>query len=185
MKDKLFLDFDSTIVDSITAYCRLYTYLYSDKQNFRVPNPRKVDRWDLSDECELAKDNVEEMFSNKLFFNFLDFMPDAKETILKLLEEFEIYIVTIGTRMNIRHKAKWLNIYLPEVTNTIFIHNGNCTMDKSIIDMRNGILLDDNSKNLFSSNAYLNLCFGQKKSWNADWKRIRLTDWKAVGNFLL
>lgn len=185
MKEKLFVDFDSTITDSITAYCRLYTYLYADKPGFKIPIPSKTNCWDFQDTCPMAKDNVEDMFSMKEFFQFLDFMPDAREAILKLKREYEIYICTIGTPYNLYYKINWLQLKLPEIDNLILIANGDCSMHKETVNMENAIFLDDNSSCLFSSNAKLKLCFGAIKKWNEDWDLIRLTDWKKVEHFLL
>lgn len=185
-KEKLFLDFDGTIADSITAFCRLYSYLYADKIGFVLPETSKVNRWNFSDQCKLLKDSdVEKLFSNELFFNFLEFMPNAKETILKLAEKYDIYIVSIGTMQNIRWKANWLDINLPEVKNVILISNNNCEMNKSIVNMSSGILLDDNYDNLKTCNAIKRYTFGIIKSWNIWSPYKRLFNWECVGKELL
>jgi 5'(3')-deoxyribonucleotidase len=114
-------------------------------------------------------------------------MPNAKEVLKELNNKYNIIICSIGTNMNLSRKAKWINQYLPFIKNCILINNGNSLMDKSIVNMKDGILIDDVGSNLISSNAKYKICFGKIFPWNAELPQdyIRIADWKDIENYLL
>ena len=87
MKQKLFLDMDSVIIDSVTAYCDVYNELYINEKGFAPANPDKNKYWDFHEICPLEK-NPLHIFSHPLFFKFVQFMPNAEETILKLKNKY-------------------------------------------------------------------------------------------------
>ena len=57
--------------------------------------------------------------------------------------------------------------------------------DKSHINMKKGFFLDDNSKNVLTSNAKDKAVFGEKYQWNEDWNGLRLCNWTDVLRYLL
>lgn len=50
--------------------------------------------------------------------------------------------------------------------------------------MSNGIFIDDSYNNLITSNAMINICFGDIYTWNKDWQGIRCKNWHDVNDFL-
>ena len=184
-KQKLILDFDSTITDSIKAYCTTYSQLYSINPNYIKPNPDLVKQWNLQDQCFLEK-HTESIFSSKLFFKNLEFFPKAKEIIKELSNKYEIIICSIGTYNNIYHKTEWIKDNLPFIHRFIgLVDDEHCFMDKSIVNMKNAIFLDDNKNNLDSSNAELKICYGKEYPWNDKWIGLRTFDWQEVEKLLL
>jgi 5'(3')-deoxyribonucleotidase len=177
---KMFLDFDDTIVNSRKKYCEVYSKLYCDHEGYSPPDWRNVKHWDLSKACPLVD---MDLFSHDLFFYDLEFVDGAYEHIKALARDlrFTVIICSIGTYGNVAKKAMWIKNHLPFVNYSIFINNGHNHMDKSIIDMKGGILVDDVSSNLYSSNASVKICFGDILPWNEDWtcgKRCRT--WKEL-----
>ena len=65
-KTKLFLDFDSTLVDSISAYINTYNQFYRHYPNFKVATIN-VRQYNLKDQCPLIE-NVNDIFGNQVFF---------------------------------------------------------------------------------------------------------------------
>ena len=53
-------------------------------------------------------------------------------------------------------------------------------MDKSIVDMSDGILIDDNPHNLISSNAKNKILFGRDYNYNKGFDFERLYTWSQV-----
>lgn len=51
--------------------------------------------------------------------------------------------------------------------------------------MSAGLFLDDSARNLVTSNAKENICFGEKHSWNKDWTGKRLQNWAEIRQYLL
>ena len=50
--------------------------------------------------------------------------------------------------------------------------------------MSDGVFIDDSSHNLVTSNALVNVCFGDVYSWNEDWTGFRCKNWNDVKSFL-
>jgi 5'(3')-deoxyribonucleotidase len=185
---KLFLDFDCTIVDSVKTYCNIYNKIYEDKDGFKEADYNKVNRYDLKDQCPMAA-HQEEIFSSEEFFKHVEFMADAKEVIERLSKEYEVIICSIGTLDNISYKSQWIKNNLGFIKNIILICNsvekGGIRTDKSIVDMKNAIFIDDHADNLESSNAELKICFGKEYEWNRNWQGQRCFSWREVENLLL
>lgn len=186
--DKLFLDFDCTIADSVKTYCNVYNMSYSQRDGFKKADYNKVNRYDLKDQCHLI-DHQEAIFSSEEFFKHLEFMPDAEAVIKKLGDKYELVICSIGTLDNISHKAQWIKHNLSFIKNVILISSsveaGGIKMDKSITNMNNSIFIDDHVENLISSNAKLKICFGKEYDWNKNWSGERCFNWKEVERLLL
>ncbi|MFU0824634.1 5' nucleotidase, NT5C type [Clostridium sp.] len=185
---KLFLDFDCTIVDSVKTYCNVYNKLYKNREKFKEADHKKVNRYDLKDQCPMVA-HQEEIFSSKEFFEHLEFMEDAREVIEKLSTKYELIICSIGTLDNISYKSKWIKDNLPFIKSVVLISNNveksGIKTDKSVINMKDAVFIDDHEDNLISSDAELKICFGKKYDWNKHWEGQRCFNWKGVEKLLL
>lgn len=180
VRQKLIVDFDGTIVNSVKAYCDIYNDIYNANADWT-----KVNKWNFEDECPLAKDIVEYMFLSPNFFKCLELFPNAKEVLKELNQYYDVTICTIGTPLNIANKCLWINEELPFIKNVVFVSNKNSSPNKEIVNMKGSIIIDDASKNLRSSNAKYKYCYGEVKSWNEDWTEERLLDWNSVRDRLI
>lgn len=181
MKRKFIVDLDSTIADSHRAYCDAYNEIYKDHKDFKKADNSLVERWDLLCQCPLEK-SVENIFGNKMFFDNLKLFPNAYEELLKLDEEYDIAICSIGSYNNISHKSQWIQKNLPFIKNSILVINNGCKTDKSIVNMADSLFMDDHMNNLLSSNAKFKLCFGKKFVWNEKWEGHWITTWENAFN---
>ncbi|MDV3425792.1 MAG: HAD hydrolase-like protein [Bacillota bacterium] len=184
---KLFLDFDGTITDSIKAYCNVYNKTYNEKTGYKRADYNLVERYDLKDECGLVN-HQEEIFSTKNYFQELEFFPGAYEVLQRLNTKYDLIICSIGTLTNISNKSLWIKSKLPFIDNTILISTkllpGGIKTDKSSINMRGGIFIDDHQENLFTSDADYKICFGRKYDWNSKWLGDRCLTWEQIENKL-
>ncbi len=184
-KERLFLDFDGTIVDSIKAFCDTYNFYYEKIDGFKPADWSKVKQYNFKDQCPLVTD-VQDIFSNIYFFDKLEFINcNTFEIIKELNKEFEIHIVTIGTINNIAQKSIWIKKNLPFIKHCEFLFNNGCKMDKSIVDMKDSIFIDDVLSNLESSNAKYKIIFGDEYEWNRDSEHIRCFNWSDVKALLI
>jgi len=175
-KETIILDFDCTIVDSISAYCKVYNEIFNANAN-----PNKITSWGMSEQCPLG--DVEKIFASSLFFDYLEFMKDANEVIKNLCNKYNVIICSIGTPNNISNKSLWIKSNMPYIKDCIFIVNDGGKMDKSCIDMRNiKAFIDDNFENLMSSNcdSENKYCFGKVYDFNQNWSGDRLSNWKDI-----
>ena len=186
-KKKFFIDFDSTIVDSISAYCKVYNRTHHYVEGFKIAIADNVNQWDLKDECPLVK-NPLDIFSNRDFFDELKCMPNVHEVLERLSEQYELIICSIGTYENISLKSLWISKNLPFITNSILLINEGCKMDKSVVNMSDSIFMDDHASNLFTSNAEFNILFGKEYPWNSEWLKQggrRIKTWLEIEELLL
>jgi len=184
-KQKFIVDFDLTIVHSIKAYCTLYNSLFSSEPNFIPANYKKINRYDLKDECPLVT-NIQAMFANPYFFRVLEFInEDTYEVLEKLNKKYQLIVCSIGTPRNIALKTQWLEKKLPFIKDYVLITNETCKMNKSIINMQGAIFMDDIPLNLESSNAEIKFLFGEKYSWNNHWEGEYCKTWSNVAERFL
>ena len=185
-KRKLFIDFDSTIVDSISAFCDSYNKLYRDHPRFIPATPCKVEKWNFKDQCPLVEDTAK-IFASELFFRNVDFINgNTKEIIEQLCEKYDVILITIGSLQNIALKSMWLYDYLPCIKEHIFLVNNGCKMDKGIVDMEGDtIFIDDVDSNLKSTNAKHKIIFGDIYDWNVDSQYPRAFNWTDLSRLLL
>ena len=183
MKKKLFLDFDGVIVNTVKAIVELYNNDFQFYKNYRPVHWKEINTWDFI-ECNCADtDYINKYFNQPRFFDRLAFMPDAYRVILELEKLYDITIVSMGYSPNLRGKELWMKECLPEID---FIGvNMKEHINKSHIDMSDGIFIDDSYSNLISSNAEKKYCFGEIYSWNEKWEGPRLCDWRDVASHLI
>lgn len=182
-KLKLFLDFDQTIVNAVEAYCETYNEMYGHCEGFVPADWTQVKRWDLKDQCPMH-DKPEEIFDSSIFFRHLSPINDNTIEILDMIKEFcHITICTIGRPDNIIKKTKWIEENL-DIKDMVLLCQDEITMDKSVVNMEGAIFVDDNEKNLYSSNALTKICFGTTE-WNKSWNDgHRVANWMHLHDLL-
>ena len=175
--NEIFVDFDETIVNSLKEICKIYNNKYNLHSNWKNSK-----LWSLKDECPLFNaGEVEDLFSSDSFFRNLTLKEGAFEVLTELSNDYPITIVSIGTTQNLSKKEKFINEKLPFVSKSVLIpvEKNKLIMDKSSVDMSNGILIDDVEDNLFSSNATMQILYENipKAEWNSKWTGERINDW--------
>jgi hypothetical protein len=75
---------------------------------------------------------------------------------------------------------------MPFIEKAYFIYDENCELDKSMIDMSGGIIVDDCAANLESSNAEIKILFDNDFDWNANCTNydFRTYDWLELYDYL-
>lgn len=186
-KQKLIIDFDGTIINTIQAYCDVYNELYCNHPEFKTAEADLVNTYNLKDQCNLVT-NVLEIFTHPLFFKFAELINDnTYEVLERLNKKYKLIICSIGVPKNLAHKALYLEKKLPFIKDYVLINNSTCHMDKAIVDMQGSCFIDDIPSNLISSNAdekdkYL---FGKIYPWNKEWDGEWCRDWGEVEKRLL
>ena len=176
-KPKLFIDYDSTITNSIKAIVDLYNEDFKYYKKFEYVHWTDIRTWDFL-ECNCAKpEYINTYFNQQRFFDRVEFMDNAEEVLNRLKDKYEIIIVSMGYSPNLRAKEYWIKKHIPyaKFIGTNFKkHN-----DKSHIDMSDGIFIDDNAKYL-NTNAKYQICFGDIYEWNENWEGKRCFNWHEV-----
>ena len=181
MKQKLFIDFDSTITNTHKSFCEYYNKFYNHLDGYKYADHNKCNQWGYGDECPLAVNDLDFIFGQWFLFAKLDLFPNAYEILEKLSERYEIIIVSIGTYRNIALKSEWVEECLPFIHESIFLCKGNgVIMDKSTVNMESGIFIDDVQSNLDSTNADRKILFGRRFVWNEEWNGEHYMCWNEI-----
>ena len=183
----MFLDFDSTIVDSLKSFTDVYNLLYLNHPQFKLADPNKVCQYNLKCQCPLV-DKALDIFEHKLFFENLEFINDnTYEVLERLNRKYQLIIATIGSYSNLSKKALWIEEKIPFIKDCLLISNDGCKMDKGIVNMSgNGsIFLDDVESNLRSSNCERRILFGKKFEWNIGWLGYWALNWSEIEDMFL
>lgn len=196
MKRDLYIDFDSTIVNSDKAIAAIYNETYKDYQDFVPADWRKHENWAYTGICPLIHQHeenpvqvVKDYFSSQAFFDYLEFYSDAKEVIGRLTEKYKVIICTSAFPMNAARKVLWIEEHLPEVDEIIILINkfGN-GYGKSRVAMmeEEAIFIDDHPENLYSTKASQKYLFKFKNTdYNQSWDGPVVSSWKEVEALLL
>lgn len=185
-KPKLFCDFDSVLVDTNSAFCDYYNTFYRRKEGFEWANVDELEKWNFTDVCPLAINDVNKIFGSEELTYRLELFPHAYRVLKDLSEKYEVIIVSIGTFDNISNKNKWIRKHLPFIKEAIMLcKDQDVIMDKSIVDMSSGVFIDDIKSNLDSTNAKRKILFGKKFAWNEEWQGEYCADWLEVEKSLI
>lgn len=196
MKRDLYIDFDSTIVNSDKAICAIYNEQYKDFEGFKVAQWMDHQDWAYRSICPLIHSHeenpvqvVKDYFGSQAFFDYLEFYDDAKEVITKLTEKYKVIICTSAFPMNASKKVLWIEEHLTMVDEIIILidKSGN-GYGKSRVAMmeEDAIFIDDHPKNLHSTKASQKYLFKFKDTnYNADWDGPVVSTWKEVEQLLL
>lgn len=184
MKKILYFDVDNTICNSTKRFVEIYNEIYNEQADWT-----QCYQWDYLDICPKLKE-PELIFAREDFYNDkLNFKDKYIYTVIKLLYllDYEIHFVTIGSEDNLKYKTDWLIQKFPYVPieNYHLLHK--LDMGKEEVDMKDGIIIDDNFINLSSSNASLKICMHKIVEWNEDVEAngfIRLKDGFELYEFL-
>ena len=185
MKPKFFLDYDATLVDSLSAICEVYNNIFQHHPEFNEAIPENVTTWNMKEVVPLVSD-INVLFGSSLFFDLIK--PMDKYTIPVLREmslKYELIVCSIGVPSNISLKALNLQKTFPMISKAIWLQSSDCKMEKGNVNMADSYFLDDVASNLTSSNAKTKVLFGKRFEWNKDWNGLHLLNWKDVGNEFL
>ncbi len=183
MVSTLYVDFDCVIVNTIKKIVDLYNDDHGYCKDFIPVDWTTINSWKFEELFLEPYSVIDRYFSQPRFFRDLEWMDNAEEVLQRLSEKYEIKVVSIGTRENLVGKQLWLLKNMP-YARFIPVLFGEEEIDKSEIDMSDGILFDDRVANLINSNAKTKVCFGDIYSWNRNWDGIRCANWHDVEKFL-
>lgn len=183
-KQRLILDFDGTITDSIASIVSLYNEDFRYYAGFTPVAPESIKTWGMV-ELELANPwYIDALWNQPRFFERLQFMHDGEEVIRMLSSQYSIEVASMCPQPNGIGKERWIQKHMPYISK-IHIINPDEFTDKSHLDMSNAIFIDDNMKYLSATNAKKKICFGKVYEWNKGWDGLRCANWNEVAAELL
>ena len=183
MKNNVFIDYDNVVTNSTKIGVEILNAKFN--KNVKWENVKKYNFKDQFPEA--TKSDIQAIFDSDEFFTKAkdNIFPDCKEVIQRLVKDYNVYILSIGTPENIYRKVKFIQEELPFVTKNIMIVKQDVIMDKSIVRMGKGDwIIDDVYNNLETSSAGNRILFSYANlfnEWNEYGNKIEITpSWRAV-----
>lgn len=166
-KIDVYLDFDSTIVDSIKRFVDIANKKYNVNKS-----PKELGDYNFKTLYnDITRSDIIDIFTSKEFFNEkLEYINGCYDVLNKYKNDINFYIVTAGFGGDLNYKKEWINNNLPFIKD-VYITNSN---NKSVIDMRNAIQIDDIYECLSGTNAKIKILF--KNNNNFKWQRHNNND---------
>lgn len=169
---KLFIDFDNTIVNTTKAFVDYYnTNLNFDKTPLTEESIiyYNFDRFVNKDLCL----DIKKVFERPKFYDYLKAYPGVVWALNELKKSglFEIILVSNCTVRNMSLKLEWLtNMDMLRFFDKFILLDNGMSHGKHLIDMKDGILIDDHKLNHMTSNAKYH--FAYKHNPKAEWYPI-------------
>lgn len=162
-KLELFLDFDNTMVKSNKSIVEILNKRYFKSKNYK--NCYKYNYTDLFP--NVNSNEISSIYDSDEFFDILEITDGFIDMLNNIKNEYIISVVTIGTIKNLETKSKYIMTNDFKFIDKFYGINAK-EMDKTSVDMSNGILIDDNSECLRKSNAKIKILFrnGKDTEWN-------------------
>ena len=180
---RIIIDIDNTLINTIATITNLYNEDFKWYSKFQPIDWHNVKTWNF-EELELAsRDYINHYFNQPRFFREAVLMDDVLEVIGRLYQKgYEIVFCSMCYSPNGRGKeiflrglfpyAKFINVNMKEYP------------DKRHIDMSGAIFVDDDGKNLDTSNAAIKVCFGEILPWNENYDGDRCYSWLDFEEFI-
>jgi 5'-nucleotidase len=170
IKKTIAIDMDGVLADTEAQYIKWY------ERDYGV----KIDRLTLvgiaEGEAFPVKDAIRKFLYTPGFFRTLPLISGAQAAVAKLMEDYDVYIVSAAMEFpqSLFEKREWLETYFPEISWKNIVFCG----DKHIIDTY--YLIDDHCKNLdfFKGKPIM---FTAAHNVNFD-HHIRVNNWDEVLN---
>lgn len=181
----LFIDFDNTLVNSTKQSVAMLNKKFNKNMDWR--NLKRYDYKDLFK--NISTNDVIELFEDEEFFNNVETYDDVKDVLFQVGNNYNISIVTCGNKNNLALKNKWLSENFKGLYDNYYYLN-NIKLDKSSVNMKNGIHIDDHVDALRSSNAKIKILFkhdGIETNWNRHNPTEELyivTSWRQISDIL-
>lgn len=172
---------DNCIVNSIKAICEMYNEDFKYYENYEYVHWSDINTWSFL-ECKCADHKyISTYFNQERFYKIVEYMDNAKEALERLSKKYEIIVCSMGSFANLVGKELWMKKNMPYAK---FIGlNFKYHSDKTMVDMSDGIFIDDNMRYL-NTNAKELICFGDKYEWNEDWKGKRCYNWIELEKYI-
>ncbi len=195
-KKSLYVDFDSTIADSESAFCVYYNALYKEHPDFVPADPKALTRWDFKDQCPLIHqefenpvERVRDMFGEQGFFDNLTTYDHAVDILHELGHRYQVVICTAAWPANASKKVLWIEKHLPFIPEVLVVINKRRNgVGKGRVSMleEGAIFIDDHPENLHSTKASRKILYKYKDTaFNQGWEGEVVSSWKQVAEKLL
>lgn len=184
---RVFIDFDDTIVNSTETFVKVYNELYN-----KNVNEKSIIYHGFKPQINLTREEIAYIFSSDKFTKYLQPIYGVYKALSELKKNgFELYLITNCSDKSVIQKSIWFEKhkqYSNLFCGKIFL-SLNKPYDKSIIDMKNSVLIDDHKENHKLSNAYIKVAYNYypEREWCPTEKDgvCVFNSWKKIKDYLI
>ena len=178
----IYIDFDDTITSSIENVVRIINKRYN-----RNVKPQDIGMWDFSDVYpDIPLENIVSVFGEKEFFKTLKLKNDVIPTLRRYGKYNHLIIVSKVDSIAIKEKYDWIKEHLMDIGIDIEFRGIPLGKSKGIIDMSDGIMIDDNAQFLKETNAKYKILYKCDRAFDGtqDWDGYTVSNWKELNKLL-
>ena len=175
---KIYIDFDDTIAQSLPVVVNIVNKRYG-----RNANVQDIGRWNFSDVYpDISAHNIVKIFGEDEFFKHLKPKKDAVRVLHKFCKRNELIVVSKVDTKALWNKNGWLDKTLRNVGIDIRFIGIPLGKSKGLIDMSDGIMIDDNVTFLNETNAKYKILFDNDTKFHRsqEWDGLRVDNWKDL-----
>ena len=172
------IDLDGTVFNTIKRICEMYNEDFCLYEGFVPVDWQDIKTWEFKELFLETPENVDKYFCKPRFFYNLDLYPGAKWIINQFRKKYPVMFVSSGYAPNLILKKMWLKKQFPDTE--FYGVDLSKHEDKSSVDLKGWVFIDDVAKNLETSNASLKICFGKTYPWNENWDGLRCEYWAEI-----
>ena len=178
----IYIDFDDTIASSIENVVRIINKRYN-----RNVKPQDIGMWDFSDVYpDIPLENIVSVFGEKEFFKTLKLKNDVIPTLRRYGKYNHLIIVSKVDGIAIKEKYDWVKEHLIDIGIDIEFRGIPLGKSKGIIDMSDGIMIDDNAQFLKETNAKYKILYKCDRACDdtQDGDGYTVSNWKELNKLL-
>ena len=178
----IYIDFDDTIASSIENVVRIINKRYN-----RNVKPQDIGKWDFSDVYpDIPLENIVSVFGEKEFFKTLKLKNDVIPTLRRYGKYNHLIIVSKVDGIAIKEKYDWVKEHLIDIGIDIEFRGIPLGKSKGIIDMSDGIMIDDNAQVLKETNAKYKILYKCDRAFDDTqyWDGYTVSNWKELNKLL-
>lgn len=178
----IYIDFDDTITMSVENVVRIVNQRFN--KNVKVQD---IGEWDFSDVYpDIPLNDIVNVFGEEEFFRTLKFNDDVIPTLRKYTKYNNIIIVSKVDMSIIQRKFNWIKNHLIDIGINVEFYGVPLGKSKSIIDMSDGIMIDDNASFLKETNAKYKILYKSNRKFDTkqEWNGYTVSSWKELNKLL-
>ena len=171
----LYFDFDDTITDSLQNITRIVNGRYGKQVKWT-----DIGEWDFGDAYpDIPLKDIIKIFEEQEFFDTLYPKDGAILGLHKLTKRNDVYIVTKANNENAKQKYRWVKNVLTSMGIDVILKTVPLHASKGIIDMSDGIFVDDNVDFLNETNAKHKIFFNNHRKYDKtqEWNGLQVDNW--------
>lgn len=178
----IYIDFDDTITNSIQALLAISNRRYGT--SYKIED---VGDWNFKDIYpNIPLKEIVSIYDTDEFYNLLSIKRDALFVLRRFAKRNKIFIVTKVNKKSMVQKFQWIKEHIQNFGIDVELIGIPLNKSKGIIDMSEGIMIDDNVKFLNETNAKYKILFKNNRKFDElqEWSGMSVTSWQELEKIL-